>query len=74
MNFHDKALQLVAEAWDIPSEKLYIVWFCKTLQNWKALVSTDEVKGAYAEVTFNGNKQEAYIDTYKKESNKRVVM
>ena len=21
---------------------MYVVWFCKTLQNWKALVSTDE--------------------------------
>lgn len=48
---------------------LYVVWFSKTLQNWKALVSTDKVKGQYWEVTHNGNKGETYVDNYIKASN-----
>lgn len=56
-----------------PSD-MYIVWFSKTLQNWKALVSTDKIKsddpiGSYVEVTYNGYKNEAYCDLYKKQRN-----
>ena len=50
-------------------EDLYIVWFCKVLGNWKALISTDVYDGAYWEVTYNGTKQETYVDTYAKQSN-----
>lgn len=54
-------------------EELFIVWFSKTLANWKALISTDTVNGFYWEVTFNGTKSEAYIDKYVKESNSVIV-
>lgn len=67
-----KAKQLVADEAQIQPEELYVVWFCKTLGNWKALVSTDEVSGAYWEVTYNGAKQEAYVDTYTKTGNVAV--
>lgn len=53
-------------------EDFYVVWKCKTLQNWKALVSTDVVNGLYWEITFNGDKNEFYVDRYKKASNKCV--
>lgn len=39
------------------------------MQNWKALVSTDLVKGVYFEVTYNGDKKETYLDTYEKADN-----
>lgn len=42
---------------------MYVVWFCKTLQNWKALVSGVNVN-QYIEVTYNGDKEETYIDVY----------
>lgn len=48
---------------------IYIVWLCKTLQNNKALVSTTLPDGMYYEVTYNGDKKEAYIDAYKKWDN-----
>ena len=52
-----------------PSD-IYVVWFCKTLQNWKALLSTDVVDiGIYFEVTFNGDKDELYLDHYTKTYN-----
>ena len=54
-------------------DDVYIVWWSKTLQNWKALVSTTVSDGMYYEVTYNGDKQETYIDAYKKWKNKRVV-
>ena len=47
----------------ITPEDMYIVWFCKTLQNWKALVSGVYVK-EYIEVTYNGDGEEAYVDVY----------
>ena len=49
----------------ITPEDMYIVWFCKTLQNWKALVSGVYVK-EYIEVTYNGDRREAYVDAYTK--------
>lgn len=50
----------------------YIVWLCKTLQNSKALLSSDTPDGRYFEVTYNGDKKEIYIDAYKKESNQCI--
>lgn len=48
---------------------VYIVWQCKTLQNWKALAATPLPDGRYFEITFNGNKNELYLDVYRKEAN-----
>jgi len=50
-------------------ENVYVVWFSKTLQNWKALVSTTLPDGMYYEVTYNGDMKETYIDAYKKFEN-----
>lgn len=53
----------------VTESDFYVVWFAKTLQNWKALISTDLVNGYYFEVTYNGDRLETYVDTYTKESN-----
>ena len=53
----------------ITVEDVYVVWFCKTLQNWKALLSTTVSDGMYYEITHNGDKKETYIDAYKKWEN-----
>ena len=50
----------------ITQEEVFIVWSCKTLQNNKALVSTTISDGMYYELTYNGDKQELYLDAYKK--------
>ena len=50
----------------IGTEDVYVVWYCKTLQNWKALASTTLFDGMYYEITINGDKQEMYLDAYKK--------
>ena len=48
---------------------VFVVWFAKTLQNWKCLVSTTVSDGMYYEVTHNGDKNETYVDVYKKWKN-----
>lgn len=40
-------------------DNVFIVWVCKTLQNYKALASTTvNGDGVYVEYTYNGDKQE----------------
>lgn len=56
----------------IALDDIYIVWFCKTLQNWKALISTTLPDGMYYEVTYNGDKKEVYLDAYKKFENQKI--
>ncbi|WP_273932887.1 DUF6275 family protein [Lacticaseibacillus paracasei] len=51
---------------------VYIVWSCKTLQNSKALVSTNISDGMYYELTYNGDKHELYLDAYKKFENRAI--
>lgn len=75
----EKAKQIVVEYFnshvDVTDEKkitkdnVYVVWFCKTLQNWKLLVSTNVSDGMYYEITHNGDKDETYVDVYKKWNN-----
>lgn len=56
----------------LTEDDVFVVWFCKTLQNWKAFVSTTVPDGVYYEVTYNGDKQETYLDVYKKWENRRI--
>lgn len=63
----DKGDDIQIEIYDV-----YVVWFCKTLQNWKCLLSTNLPDGMYYEVTFNGDKQELYLDAYKKFENRCI--
>ena len=68
--FLKRAKKCVADSVvELIEEDLYIVWFCKTLQNWKALISTDVINGLYWEVIHNGDKNETYVDMYTKANN-----
>lgn len=75
--YHKKAKRLVAEAFNdrelyiltATPDDFYVTWFAKVLGNWKALVSTDLIDGAYFEVTYDGDKKQAYVDYYNKVSN-----
>lgn len=53
----------------ISIDDVFVVWFCKTLQNWKALLSTKVPDGVYYEITHNGDRDETYVDVYKKWEN-----
>lgn len=52
----------------------FIVWKCKTLQNWKWLISTTLFDGMYYEVTYNGDREEFYLDAYKKFENVKISL
>jgi len=57
----------------LKEEELYVVWLVKALQNNKALLSTSRSgDGLYFEVTNNGDKNEMYLDVYKKQENIRI--
>lgn len=54
----------------ISVEYTFVVWACKTLQNYKALLSTTvDGDGVYVEYTYNGDKHELYEDVYTKVQN-----
>ena len=58
----------------INPDEVYIVWMCKTLQNCKALASTPRPDGMYYELTYNGDKNELYLDAYKKFENRCIAL
>ena len=55
----------------ITIDDVFVVWYSKTLQNAKALLSTNVSDGMYYELTYNGDKNELYLDAYKKWENKK---
>lgn len=72
VNYYNSRVE-ITDDFEITEENVFIVWFCKTLQNWKALVSTTVSDGMYYEVTYNGDKQETYLDAYKKWENVKIA-
>lgn len=62
----------VTDGKKITTDDVFIVWYCKTLQNWKALASTKLPDGMYYELTLNGDKSEMYLDAYKKFENRKL--
>lgn len=58
----------------VPQVRVFVVWKCKTLQNWKYLISTDLRDGMYYELTYNGDQAEWYLDAYKKFENRVVKL
>lgn len=56
----------------VPVEEFYVVWFCYTVGNWKALVSTNVKDNRYFEVTHNGAKAETYVDMYVKQEHMAI--
>ena len=53
----------------ITEDQVFVVWMTKVLQNNKALLSTTIPDGMYYEATWNGDKNEGYLDAYKKWKN-----
>ena len=57
----------------IDLSNVFVVWSCKTLQNYKCLASTTvSGDGIYAEYTYNGDRQELYEDVYRKATNRCI--
>ena len=60
------------DKFEITEDDVFVVWSCKTLQNYKALLSTTISDGMYYEMTYNGDKEELYMDAYKKWENRCI--
>lgn len=77
----NKAIQIVTDYISAHLDKsnapakfeVYVVWKCKALQNWKYLISSTLYDGMYYELTFNGDKNEWYLDAYKRFENKVIA-
>lgn len=71
-DFIVRVRNIIANKYNIDPNEVYIVWMCKTLQNNKALLSTPISDGKYYEATYNGDKDELYLDTYVLEKNEPI--
>lgn len=77
----EKAIQIVREyilehldkSDPAPQFDVFTVWKVKVLQNWKWLLSSTLFDGMYYELTFNGDKNEFYLDAYKKFENRAIL-
>lgn len=52
----------------ISTDDIFVVWYAKTLQNHKVLLGT-RFANYYFECTYNGDKEEMYMDVYDKVQN-----
>jgi hypothetical protein len=64
----------VAKEMNIDEEYVFLVWFSKTLKNWKCIcglydTDPDDIDYHLFECTYNGEKKQLYVDRYIKESN-----
>ena len=71
VNYFNNQVEITDE-YHITTDNVFVVWCCKTLQNNKALLSTTVHDGMYYECTYNGDKEELYLDAYKKWENKCI--
>ena len=70
----DYALSHLDKSDKTPEFEVFTVWKCKILQNWKYLVSTTLPDGMYYELTYDGDKNRWYLDTYKKFDNQCLTV
>ena len=72
-DFVSRVKHIIASKYDVSPNEIYAVWLCKTLQNNKGLFSTDVEDGKYYEATYNGDKDELYLDTYTHSKNECIT-
>lgn len=59
----------------LKKKDVFVAWYAKTLQNHKALLGTTvEDDNRYFEATYNGDKDELYLDVYYKKDNQCYKM
>ena len=73
-DYYNDRVESTDKTGKITTDDVFVVWFCKTLQNAKALIITNALDGMYYEITYNGDKNECYLDVYKKCQNACIEM
>lgn len=66
-DYNKDLIENLAKHLGLEPSDIITVWFSKTIQNAKGLFITKH-SPRYFEVTYNGDKEELYIDTYTKVS------
>lgn len=51
---------------DLTWTDVFVVWSCKTIQNHKAILGAPTPDRCIFECTYNGDKDEMYVDVYEK--------
>ena len=69
VDYHNSQADSTDKNGRITADEVYVVWLVKALRNNKALLSTTVADGMYYEFTWNGDKNEGYLDAYKKWKN-----
>lgn len=69
VTYHNSRAESTDKNGKITEDNVFTVWMVRVLQNNKALLSTNLPDGMYYEFTWNGDKQEGYLDAYKKWEN-----
>ena len=54
---------------DYTIKDFHLVWFSKTLQNYKCTICDLKENKRYYECTYNGDKKQLYVDIYDKQFN-----
>lgn len=54
---------------NLKADDLHLVWFAKALQNFKCVLVDLFDNQRYYECTYNGDKDELYVDIYEKKHN-----
>lgn len=70
----DYAVEHLDKTDEIPQFDVFVVWSCFILGHQKALLSTTLSDGMYYELTYNGAKNEIYLDAYKKFENRCIKL
>jgi hypothetical protein len=68
----DNIFSVYGGADNTPSFNIFIVWKCKTIQNYKYLIGSSLPDHLYYELTYNGDKKEWYLDVYNKVQKKVI--
>ena len=68
-----KVLKEITNRKDITIDQLDLVWFAHELGYKKCTIWGAPMGYLYAEVTYNRDKDEMYVDIYKKVSNTRIT-
>jgi len=62
------------QAIEIDWTDVFVVWQCKTLQNHKAILAAPTPDQYLFEATYNGDKNEMYLDAYDKVDNQCIKL
>lgn len=59
---------------ELRAKDLFVVWYCRTLQNWQCIITSPIARRLYWEVTFNNYRNEVYVNVYQKLNSMRISL